>query len=85
VYEVATHRNRVQRIKNKVFGAWARRKERKAEGLRVVEVARIAAAKARAKASVKAAVQTVSDDDVEMMEAAKPAIPAGKKALRVIN
>jgi predicted nucleotide-binding protein (sugar kinase/HSP70/actin superfamily) len=85
VYEVAAHRNRLQRVKNTLFGAWTSRKARKAEGMRVVEVARIAAARVKAKASARAAVQTATEDEVEMMEAAKPAIPAGKTALRVIN
>jgi predicted nucleotide-binding protein (sugar kinase/HSP70/actin superfamily) len=85
VYEVSAHRQRLQRVKDTIFGVWTRRKARKAEGMRVVEVARIAAAKVKAKASAKAAVHTVTEDEVEMMEAAKPAIPAGKTALRVIN
>jgi hypothetical protein len=85
VYDVAAHRQRLQRVKDTIVGVWTRRKARKAESMRVVEVARIAAAKVKAKGSARAAVHTATEDEMEMMEAAKPPIPAGKTALRVIN
>lgn len=84
VYEVAAHRDRFARIKNKLLGVFAKGRERKTSTARLVEVAKAAAAKARAKKSASVAV--LSDDEIKAEEAAaRPAIPKGRKALRVLN
>lgn len=85
IHDVAAHRNRRLRVKERLVGFWTRRKASQAEGMRVVEVARVAAAKAKAKASVKAAVRTVSEEEAVLAESARPAIPVGRKALNVLN
>ncbi len=84
IHEVAAHRNRFGRIKNRITGLWRGRKARAAEGRRVVEIAKVAASKAKAKASVKAAVRTVSDEEATA-DGGQPTIPAGRKALNVLN
>lgn len=84
VYEVAARKQKLARMKDALIGPLVRRKQRKAEARRVVEIAKVAAAKAKAKASVNSAVRTVTEEEVRD-ESAKPAIPVGRKALTVIN
>ena len=84
VYEVAEHKKRFTRVVDRVTGLWRRRRERAAEGHRVVEIAKIAAARARASASVKQVVKTAGEDPIEL-DSNKPPIPSGRKTLNVIN
>ncbi|WP_428263815.1 2-hydroxyglutaryl-CoA dehydratase [Haliangium sp.] len=85
VHEVAARRrSRVERAKARVRSVVSARKARKAEGRRIVDIARTAAAKAKAKAGIKAAVRTVEDDQATL-DASRPVIPSGRKALNVIN
>ncbi len=84
IHDVAAHRDRLGRMRDRLFGGWRRRQERKAAGRHVVDIARIAAAKAKAAAGIKAAVRTV-EDDAAMLDSSRPAIPSGRKALNIIN
>ena len=85
VHEVAAHRDRFSFIKNKVFGVFTRGSVRKAATTRIVEIAKIAAAKARAKKDAKAAVLDEQETAAAVLDETRPAIPAGRKALRVLN
>lgn len=77
VHEVAKHRNRLAFAKDRLFGAWKKRTAERAQAARLIEIARQAAAKARAKSAVEAPKAETAGD--------RPAIPEGRKSLRVFN
>ncbi len=81
VYEVAARKSRVQRAKNAVRKVINFRADRKAERVRLIEVAKIAAAKARKKANPAIVVQEAPSD----LESLVPPVPEGRKQLRVLN
>jgi len=79
VAEVAKRRNRFQYAKERITGMWKNRSKQKEQAARLIEVAQAAAAKARAKSAVKT-VEEVSEADAD-----RPAVPKGRKSLRVFN
>jgi predicted nucleotide-binding protein (sugar kinase/HSP70/actin superfamily) len=85
VHEVAARRHRLERLGRRVTGLFTSRRERAAEGRRVVEIARKAAAKTKARAKINAAVRVAPEpqpgQDDETM---RPPVPAGRKSLNVL-
>lgn len=81
VHEVAAHGSRLQRFTKRVTGIFTQRRARAVEGLRVVEIARKAAAKVQARKVVRTAPEVEVDESEPMM---RPVIPAGRKALNVL-
>lgn len=81
VYEVAAHGRRLERFKSRITGLFTRRRARAAEGQRVVEIARKAAAKTKARAAVKIAPEPQPGMDDAAM---RPPVPAGRKTLNVL-
>jgi predicted nucleotide-binding protein (sugar kinase/HSP70/actin superfamily) len=86
VYEVAAHGRRLERFGKRVSGLFTRRRERAAESQQVVEIARKAAAKTRARAAVRVApedhAEAGNNEHGDVM--ARPAVPAGRKSLNVL-
>lgn len=85
VHEVAAHRNRMGRFTSRILSLFTGARERKAATSRIVEIAKIAAAKAKAKKDAKAAVLDEQETAAAVKDEARPAIPKGRKALRVLN
>jgi predicted nucleotide-binding protein (sugar kinase/HSP70/actin superfamily) len=82
VAEVARKRNRLRNLRYKVSELLGRRANRKAAHQHLIDVARIAAAKARSAAAARPATSPPAD---AVVEAERPQIPTGRKALPVIN
>ncbi len=78
---MAAHGTRLQRFTKRVTGIFTQRRARAVEGLRVVEIARKAAAKVQARKVVRTAPEVEVDGSEPMM---RPVIPAGRKALNVL-
>jgi predicted nucleotide-binding protein (sugar kinase/HSP70/actin superfamily) len=83
VYEIASHRDWRGRLKRGVTGLFTGRRERAAEGRRVVEIARTAAAKVRSKAAVRTAPEAQGEQG-EQHDAMRPVVPPGRKTLNVL-
>ncbi|HET9990053.1 MAG TPA: 2-hydroxyglutaryl-CoA dehydratase, partial [Kofleriaceae bacterium] len=82
VYEVGARKNRFTYLKNKVVAAVTGKTEKQHEEahVKLLAIAKNAAAKTRKKNSVVSVAPEVDPDDV-----AAPPIPAGRKSLRVVN
>jgi predicted nucleotide-binding protein (sugar kinase/HSP70/actin superfamily) len=82
VYEVGARKNRFQYLKNKVVAAVTGKSEKQHEEahVKLLAIAKNAAAKTRKKNSVVSVAPEVDPDDQ-----AAPPIPAGRKSLRVVN
>jgi DNA-binding transcriptional MerR regulator len=82
VYEVGARKNRFQYLKNKVVAAVTGKTEKQHEEahVKLLAIAKNAAAKTRKKNSVVSVAPEVDPDDQ-----AAPPIPAGRKSLRVVN
>jgi predicted nucleotide-binding protein (sugar kinase/HSP70/actin superfamily) len=81
VHEVAAHRSRLQRFTRRVTGLFTQRRERMAEGQRVIEIARKAAAKVRASKLVRTAPEQPIEGAEPVM---RPVVPPGRKSLNVL-
>ncbi|MEP6864809.1 MAG: 2-hydroxyglutaryl-CoA dehydratase, partial [Deltaproteobacteria bacterium] len=82
VYEVGARKNRFTYLKNKVVAAVTGKSEKQHEEahVKLLAIAKNAAAKTRKKNSVVSIAPEVDPDDQ-----AAPPIPAGRKSLRVVN
>jgi len=82
VYEVGARKNRFAYLKNKVVAAVTGKTEKQHEEahIKLLAIAKNAAAKTRKKNSVVSVAPEVDPDDQ-----AAPPIPAGRKSLRVVN
>ena len=82
VYEVGARKNRFTYLKNKVVAAVTGKTEKQHEEahIKLLAIAKNAAAKTRKKNSVVSVAPEVDPDDQ-----AAPPIPAGRKSLRVVN
>jgi len=82
VYEVGARKNRFAYLKNKVVAAVTGKTEKQHEEahIKLLAIAKNAAAKTRKKNSVVSIAPEVDPDDQ-----AAPPIPAGRKSLRVVN
>ncbi|HEY6034896.1 MAG TPA: 2-hydroxyglutaryl-CoA dehydratase [Kofleriaceae bacterium] len=82
VYEVGARKNRFTYLKNKVVAAVTGKSEKQHEEahIKLLAIAKNAAAKTRKKNSVVSVAPEVDPDDQ-----AAPPIPAGRKSLRVVN
>ncbi len=82
VYEVGARKNRLSFLKSKVVSMVRGTEEKKHEEahVRLLQIARNAAARTRKKNSIVTVAPEVDLDDV-----AAPPIPAGRKSLRVVN
>jgi predicted nucleotide-binding protein (sugar kinase/HSP70/actin superfamily) len=82
IYEVGARKNRLSYLKQRVVNLVTRKagKEHEEAHVKLLQVARNAAAKTRKKNSVVSVAPEVDPDDV-----AAPPIPAGRKSLRVVN
>ena len=82
VYEVGARKNRLSFLKNKVVSLVRGTKEKSHEEahVKLLQIARNAAARTRKKNSIVTVAPEVDPDDV-----AAPPIPAGRKSLRVVN
>ncbi len=82
VYEVGARKNRLSFLKSKVVSLLKGTEEKKHEEahIRLLQIARNAAARTRKKNSIVTVAPEVDPDDV-----AAPPIPAGRKSLRVVN
>ncbi len=82
VYEVGARKNRLSFLKSKVVSMVRGTEEKKHEEahVRLLQIARNAAARTRKKNSIVTVAPEVDPDDV-----AAPPIPAGRKSLRVVN
>src|SRR5205823_3067298 len=82
VYEVGARKNRLKYMKARIVDAVTRQsgKQQEAAHKNLIDVAKRAAAKTRKKTSV---VQVAPEVDPE--DQARPAVPAGRKSLRVVN
>jgi predicted nucleotide-binding protein (sugar kinase/HSP70/actin superfamily) len=83
VYEVGARKSKLGYLKNRLVQAVTRADAKREEEMheRLLDVARRAAAKVRSKKSV---VQVAPDTDDGVAEG-RPAIPAGRKSLRIVN
>jgi predicted nucleotide-binding protein (sugar kinase/HSP70/actin superfamily) len=82
IYEVAARRNRVRTVGSKIVKLWKTRGRDEARN-HLRNVAKIAAAKARA-AAARPKVTVAPEVPVDL-DQAKPAVPAGRKILPVLN
>jgi DNA-binding transcriptional MerR regulator len=82
IYEVGARKNRLSFLKNKVVSMVRGTKEKSHEEahIKLLQIARNAAAKTRKKNSIVTVAPEVDPEDV-----AAPPIPAGRKSLRVVN
>ena len=82
IYEVGARKNRLSFLKSKVVSLVRGTEEKKHEEahVRLLQIARNAAARTRKKNSIVTVAPEVDPDDV-----AAPPIPAGRKSLRVVN
>jgi predicted nucleotide-binding protein (sugar kinase/HSP70/actin superfamily) len=82
VYEVGARKNRLSFLKSKVVSLVRGTKEKSHEEahVKLLQIARNAAAKTRKKNSIVTVAREVDPEDV-----AAPPIPAGRKSLRVVN
>jgi len=82
VYEVGAKKNRLTYLKNKVVGMVTGKasKQHEEAHVRLLEIAKKAAAKTNKKTSVVSIAPEVDPEDQ-----AAPPIPAGRKSLRVVN
>jgi hypothetical protein len=85
VYEVGARKNRLSFLKNRVLAHVTGKAEKShAEAhTRLLAIARTAAAKTRKKGSIVSVAPEVTGTELE--DAARPAVPAGRKRLRVVN
>ncbi|HSD90539.1 MAG TPA: 2-hydroxyglutaryl-CoA dehydratase [Kofleriaceae bacterium] len=85
VYEVGAKKNKLTYLKNRVINAITGRdeKEHAIAHEKLLDVARRAAAKTRKKRSVVSVAPELTDEQIE--DAGRPAIPAGRKSLKVVN
>ncbi len=84
VYEVAARRSKLGYLKNRVVEAVTRAEAKREHEMheRLLDVARTAAAKVRSKKSVVQVAPEVADG---VGDDGRPAIPAGRKSLRIVN
>jgi predicted nucleotide-binding protein (sugar kinase/HSP70/actin superfamily) len=82
VYEVGARKNRLAFLKQRVVNAVTGKQAKKADEAHkhLIDVAKRAAAKTRKKTSVVSVAPEVDPEDQ-----ARPAVPAGRKSLRVVN
>jgi hypothetical protein len=82
VYEVGAKKQRLQYLKDRVVGRLTGKeaKEHEEAHVKLLEIARKAAAKTMKKKSVVSVAPEVDPEDQ-----AAPPIPAGRKSLRVVN
>jgi DNA-binding transcriptional MerR regulator len=86
VAEVAQRRNRISAFKTKVRDLLLGRRKKAEQRSWLVNVAKLAAAKARTKAATRAVRTDVRTDvDPEFLDGMAPPPPKGKKSLRVLN
>jgi len=85
VYEVGARKNRLSFLKERVVNKLTGKSEKvHAEAhVKLLEVARKAAAKTRKKSSIVSVAPEL--EDVEIEDLKRPAVPAGRKSLRVVN
>jgi len=85
VYEVGARKNRLSFLKERVFGKVTGKAEKShAEAhVKLLQVARSAAARTRKKNSIVSVAPEV--DATQAEDAKRPPVPAGRKSLRVVN
>jgi predicted nucleotide-binding protein (sugar kinase/HSP70/actin superfamily) len=85
VYEVGARKNRLSFLKDRVISKLTGKEEKSHEEahVRLLAVARKAAAKTRKKSSIVSVAPEL--DEVEAEDLKRPAVPAGRKSLRVVN
>jgi predicted nucleotide-binding protein (sugar kinase/HSP70/actin superfamily) len=85
VYEVGARKNRLAFLKDRVLGKVTRKedKEHAEAHVKLLAIARNAAAKTRKKSSIVSVAPEL--EPVETEDAKRPPVPAGRKSLRVVN
>jgi hypothetical protein len=85
VYEVGARKNRLSFLKDRVIGKLTGKevKSHAEAHVKLLEIARKAAAKTRKKSSIVSVAPELEDVEVEDLK--RPPVPAGRKSLRVVN
>jgi predicted nucleotide-binding protein (sugar kinase/HSP70/actin superfamily) len=84
IAEIAQRKSRLGNLKARTFGWYTKRRAAKAERARLAKVAKIAGEKARARASAASVIETVEEQEIAI-DNGRPAIPEGRKSLKVLN